>query len=239
MIACNTTTIARTTVARAQISSASKAKMVARSAGVSSRAFLGNTRGMTRSGFSCTTSSAKATVMEAFGDESVMTGEEYLCVGLAHCFEKVDNKLLPRMVVEPVTAGTVESMAAGALTSYKCLTAVTLADAAKMDLSLLPKQFQEEEGLTFAESFVFRSECASRTWLRPHAQEHLLNIVPANPEVRDDWNYSVTNNTRILNFENVVNDDDNVKQDMSIDVYGRKDEGGVDIDQQIEDLANV
>jgi phosphoenolpyruvate carboxylase len=26
---------------------------------------------------------------------------------------------------------------------------------------------------------------------------------------------------RVLNFENVVNDDDNIKQDMSIDVYGR------------------
>ncbi len=26
---------------------------------------------------------------------------------------------------------------------------------------------------------------------------------------------------RVLNFENVVNDDDNIKQDISIDVYGR------------------
>ena len=25
----------------------------------------------------------------------------------------------------------------------------------------------------------------------------------------------------MLNFENVVNDDDNIKQDLSIDVYGR------------------
>jgi len=64
------------------------------------------------------------------------------------------------------------------------------------------------------------------------------NVVPACPDIRDDWNYSVQNNTRILNFENVVNDDDNVKQDMSIDVYGRKEEG-VDIDKQIEESANA
>jgi phosphatidylinositol glycan class S len=40
---------------------------------------------------------------------------------------------------------------------------------------------------------------------------------------RSDWNFSLEFK-RVLNFENVVTDDDNVKQDMSIDVYGRKKE---------------
>lgn len=239
MIASGRSTIAHTTVARAQVSSASKARVVARSASVSSRAFLGNTKGMTRTGFSCTTSSAMSVVMIAeFADTKPCTGEEYVVVGLAHCFEKVENKLVARMVIEPVTAGTIESMAAGALTSYMAVTAVNMDVVAKMDLSILPKRFQDEPGVTFAESFVFRAECASRTWARPHAVENLLNVVPANPEIRDDWNYSVQNNTRILNFENVVDDNDNVKQDMSIDVYGRKEEG-VDIDKQIEESANA
>eukprot|EP00959_Pyramimonas_sp_CCMP1952_P382793 8021076-Pyramimonas_sp.AAC.1 len=100
------------------------------------------------------------------------------------------------------------------------------------------EELRAEKDVSFADNFVFRTECVARTWGRPHAVENCQNIVPASPDVRSDWNFSVTNNTRILNFENVVNDNDNVKQDMSIDVYGRKEEG-VDIDQQIDDLANA
>ena len=35
-----------------------------------------------------------------------------------------------------------------------------------------------------------------------------------------NFNYNL-DEKRVLNFENVVNDDDNIKQDISIDVYGR------------------
>ena len=41
-------------------------------------------------------------------------------------------------------------------------------------------------------------------------------------QVKSRFNYNV-DLKRVLNFENVVDDSDNVKQDMSIDVYGRKD----------------
>jgi phosphatidylinositol glycan class S len=41
-------------------------------------------------------------------------------------------------------------------------------------------------------------------------------------KVRANFNFNL-DNKRVLNFENVVTDDDNVKQDMSIDVYGRAD----------------
>jgi phosphatidylinositol glycan class S len=37
---------------------------------------------------------------------------------------------------------------------------------------------------------------------------------------KSSFNYSL-DDKRVLNFENVVNDDDNIKQDISIDVYGR------------------
>eukprot|EP00882_Tetradesmus_deserticola_P028143 GHRQ01031331.1.p2 GENE.GHRQ01031331.1~~GHRQ01031331.1.p2 ORF type:complete len:119 (+),score=54.11 GHRQ01031331.1:218-574(+) len=47
------------------------------------------------------------------------------------------------------------------------------------------------------------------------------DIVPLG-KVRANFNFSL-DNKRVLNFENVVTDDDNVKQDMSIDVYGRGD----------------
>lgn len=38
---------------------------------------------------------------------------------------------------------------------------------------------------------------------------------------KNNFNYNL-DEKRVLNFENVVDDSDNVKQDMSIDVYGRQ-----------------
>lgn len=48
------------------------------------------------------------------------------------------------------------------------------------------------------------------------------DIVPLG-QVKGNFNYNL-DNKRVINFENVVNDDDNIKQDISIDVYGRNKE---------------
>ena len=45
------------------------------------------------------------------------------------------------------------------------------------------------------------------------------DIVPLGRS-KSKFNYNL-DEKRVLNFENVVNDDDNIKQDISIDVYGR------------------
>ena len=47
------------------------------------------------------------------------------------------------------------------------------------------------------------------------------DIVPLG-STRNKFNYNL-DEKRVLNMENVVKDEDNIKQDMSIDVYGRKD----------------
>ena len=47
------------------------------------------------------------------------------------------------------------------------------------------------------------------------------DLVPLG-QLKSGFNYDTTEK-RVLNFDNVVDDSDNVKQDMSIDVYGRKD----------------
>lgn len=53
------------------------------------------------------------------------------------------------------------------------------------------------------------------------------DIVPLGQN-KSNFNYNL-DEKRVLNFENVVDDSDNVKQDMSIDVYGRqKDDGEAD-----------
>lgn len=75
-----------------------------------------------------------------------------------------------RMVVEPLAANSLECMANGAATCFKAVTSVTLEDALRKDLSLLPDQF---EGASWCSDYEFRCGAAARTWLRPHAQDNL------------------------------------------------------------------
>ena len=70
-------------------------------------------------------------------------------------------------------------------------------------------------------------------WLRA-VRWTCRDIVPLGSK-RSKFNYNL-DEKRVLNFENVVNDDDNIKQDMSIDVYGRKAE---DDDQPQDGAAEV
>lgn len=142
----------------------------------------------------------------------------YICLGLAHCFEKSDDgKLAPRVVIEPIGASSLECMATGAKTSFKAATATTLAEALQRDKDLLPHELQEG---AFCENFEYRCEAAARTWQRPHAQDNLMDLIPLG-KVRANFNFNLEDK-RVLNFENVVDDSDNIKQDISIDVYGRK-----------------
>jgi phosphatidylinositol glycan class S len=142
-------------------------------------------------------------------------------LGLAHCFERGEDggKLQDVFVIEPVSANSLECMVAGADTCFKAVAGVTLGDAMARDKSKLPEEFAEA---AFCDDYDFRCDATARTWLRPHAQDNLLDIVPLGAS-RSNFNYSV-DQKRVLNMENVVNDADNIKQDMSIDVYGRKEE---------------
>lgn len=83
--------------------------------------------------------------------------------------------------------------------------------------------------------FIYVKSCCSHADVQVCWSEHRLDattcaecsaipcrdIVPLG-QVKSRFNYNV-DLKRVLNFENVVDDSDNVKQDMSIDVYGRKD----------------
>lgn len=159
--------------------------------------------------------------------------DDYIVLGLAHCFRKDENgKLQDAFVVEPVTAGTLECMENGGTTCYKCVTATTLGVALKEDLSLLPVEMQAG---SICDEFEFRALCASRTWKRDHPQQNLLHIVPRDG-VKSEYNFSLQDK-RVLNAEVVVNDSDNIKQDMSIDVYGREKEE--EISKEIGELYSV
>ncbi|GMH32745.1 hypothetical protein BSKO_00579 [Bryopsis sp. KO-2023] len=159
-------------------------------------------------------------VRAAYGEDPTCDASTYLSLGLATCFEKTkEGKLAEKAVIEPVAAASLESLANGAATSFTAVTGVTLEDALQRNREILPEEFSS--GL-FCEDYVFRCNAAARTWTRSHAQDNLMDIVPLG-QVKSNFNFSVEHK-RVLNFENVVDDDDNIKQDMSIDVYGRQKE---------------
>ncbi|KIY95315.1 hypothetical protein MNEG_12646 [Monoraphidium neglectum] len=143
--------------------------------------------------------------------------DSYCCLGLAHCFrKKEDGKLEDVFVIEPLSATSLECMATGARTSFKVAVGVKVADALSRNKGALPEAFQD--GL-WCEKYDARLDAAARTWQRSHAQDNLMDIVPLG-KARSNFNFSL-DDKRVLNMDNVVNDDDNIKQDISIDVYGR------------------
>ena len=153
-----------------------------------------------------------------YGSEWATPPATYLCLGLAHCFEKGDDgKLADRFLIEPVSANSLEAMAAGAKTSFTLVFGTTLGAALARDRAALPADFAEAR---FCDEFETRCDSCARTWRRPHAVDNLLQRAPLGAS-RGGWQYDVTEK-RVLNMVVEVNDDDNIKQDMSIDVYGRK-----------------
>lgn len=65
---------------------------------------------------------------------------------------------------------------------------------------------------------------------------YLRKFVPLNT-IRSDYNFSLEDK-RILNAVHEVKDSDNIKQDLSIDVYGRAAEEEA-ADSEIQKLYNV
>jgi len=130
-----------------------------------------------------------------------------------------EGKLQDHYLIEPIGATSLECMRNGAKTSFEAVVGVRYGEAMKKDVSLLPEEFK---GATHCEDFDFRTQCVARTWTRPHAQENLLDLVPLG-QVRKDFNVNF-DDKRVVNMENIVTDDDNIKQDISIDVYGRQKE---------------
>lgn len=143
--------------------------------------------------------------------------DDYVPLALARCYEQTPNGLEDLYIIEPVTAGSLESLINGAKTTYVEVTGTTIDQALTKQNNVLPVSFKDAK---FCEDFEFRAKCATRTWLRPHPQENLLDVVPVG-ETRGGWNMD-EENKRVLNMENIVNDSDNIKQDMSIDVYNRE-----------------
>lgn len=175
---------------------------------------------------------------EEYGEDLAVPADSFCVIGLAHCFEQGEGgKLMDKWILEPVNASSVEVVNNGCETSYEAFVACDVGTILAQDISKLPEKLLQGKEASWGSDLEFRTGCAARTWMRDHARDVVRKLVPAG-EVKTGFNTS-TRNKRILNFVNEVKDSDNIKQDMSIDVYGREGEEEKGIDDQIAEMYNV
>ena len=81
------------------------------------------------------------------------------------------DRCLCRLVIEPISANSLECMNNNGATSFQAVTSLRIAQALQQDKSSLPEPFREG---VFCEEFQARLTASARTWQRPHAQENLM-----------------------------------------------------------------
>jgi hypothetical protein len=134
-----------------------------------------------------------------------LSTDSYLVVGLATCYVRADGETQQVTVLEPVPSAYLESVLGQVPTSYQQLQAITLGQVVAHDqpqpLPGMPAETQ------LGENFVDRAIAAARTYQSRPATAALIPV----GSTYTDLNYS-TEKKRVLNLQNVVTADDNVKQ---------------------------
>lgn len=160
--------------------------------------------------------------------------EDYVPLGIAVCYQRnQNNKLDEVMVVEPLATGTLENVTGtGQPTSYKRIFATTIG-AVPDSPSGLPEEFTRGEKVSYGENFAERMCAAARTFKRMPSSKDILQLGQVSTcEDGGELTFCTDGIQRILNEKWEPNFDDNVKQDGSIDVYGRGDAAAESSDVQ-------
>lgn len=152
----------------------------------------------------------------AFKSEG-LEDSDHVVLGLAVCFQRAEGaKLSEILIIEPLPASAVDCVFRLQVpTSYRRLTATTLGELSD-DISSLPAGLVKEgETAAWGEAFAERVQAAARTFRRSPEIVDLIAIGDTK-----EVNHSVATK-RVINEDWEPNFDDNVKQDISIDVYDR------------------
>ncbi|MCL2934290.1 MAG: hypothetical protein MGG11_19200 [Trichodesmium sp. MAG_R03] len=141
----------------------------------------------------------------AYPNAPDLSPDDYLVIGLATCFIKEDGEISQVKIVEPIPSAALEAIVKGIPTSYQIACGTTLSKVLSGETPLLPKDFPPEA--QFSDNFAERAIAATRTYkIHPEVQ----SLIPQGSRC-DDFNYSLERK-RILNAENIVSPQDNVKQ---------------------------
>ncbi len=134
-----------------------------------------------------------------------VSADDYVVIGLATCFIKDDGEVHQVQIAEPIPSAALEAIAKGIATSYEQACGTTLGAIFSGSTPQLPETFPAHT--QFCDDFAERATAAARTYKRrPSAQE----IIPLGTS-KTDFNFSI-DRKRVLNSENIVKPEDNVKQ---------------------------
>ena len=162
--------------------------------------------------------------------------ENYIAVGLAQVFMlNAGSSPTAQYLIEPLTAATLESLQLGVPTSYCRVLALTCGDLfddvvepAAINQDALAPLIDGFEDVKICENMIERSMAAARTFRR---RIEATEFVPLY-ETSEDLNFNIERK-RIMDQIYEPSFDDNVKQDRSIDVYGRSDDALADEIQRL------
>ena len=135
------------------------------------------------------------------------SSNDYILVGLAHCFTKQESGVVPVKILEPVPSAYFEALVKGVPTSYKMLYSTRLSALLEENGPTTAHLPAEAQAADFCENFAERAMAAARTYQgKPGIQAKL----PCG-EIFSEVNFS-TEKKRVLNTVHKVTAADNVKQ---------------------------
>lgn len=131
--------------------------------------------------------------------------DNYVVIGLATCFIREDGEVKQVQIIEPIPSAALEALLKGTPTSYQFAYATTLGAILDGETPVKLPEFPAEAQL--CDEFAFRAIAATRTYNnRPAAASH----IPPGTKY-DGFNFSL-DRKRVLNSQNIVSTEDNVKQ---------------------------
>ncbi|MEM9273221.1 MAG: hypothetical protein AAGA80_09720 [Cyanobacteria bacterium P01_F01_bin.143] len=136
---------------------------------------------------------------------SDISTNDYCIFGVATCFFREDGQVHEVKIIEPIPSASLEAILHKIPTSYEMAFAKTLGAFLQEDKVVIPRDLPKSAQL--CDRFAERAIAATRTYKnRPEATQHIeLGTI------KKDFNYSLERK-RILNAENIVRAEDNVKQ---------------------------
>lgn len=134
-----------------------------------------------------------------------LSTDDYIVIGLATCFVRDEGEMREITVAEPVPSAYLEAVLKDVPTSYKSLHGTTLGAVFLEGKPTLVEQAPADTQL--CNDFTERAIAAARTFKSRPAAKALIPV----GVIHTDLQYS-TAKKRLLDNENVVTAEDNVKQ---------------------------
>ncbi|MBD2577860.1 hypothetical protein [Oscillatoria sp. FACHB-1406] len=145
------------------------------------------------------------TTTPLFSNAPDLQAEDYCVFGLATCFVREEGEVREVYAIEPIPSAALEALLKGIPTSYQFACGKSLCDFYGEEELHIPAEFPNDAQL--CQDFTDRAIAATRTYKNhPEAQNH----IPLGTQ-KDDFNYSIERK-RLLNAENIVRTEDNIKQ---------------------------